>query len=67
MSLKSELKRIKNAKTNIKTAIRSKGVTVSDGDLISVYDAYVNNINTHESELQNIDSMLTQILSGTTT
>lgn len=45
MAIAEELTRIQTAKTNIKTAVASKGVTIPDSALISEYPRYINNIN----------------------
>ena len=46
MSLSSEITRLQNAKSALKTSIEAKGVTVSDSTLISDYSAYVDQIPT---------------------
>ena len=46
MSLASEITRLQNAKSALKTSIEAKGVTVSDSTLISDYSAYVDQIPT---------------------
>lgn len=46
MSLSSEITRLQNAKSALKTSIEAKGVTVSDSTLISGYAAYVDQIPT---------------------
>ena len=46
MSLSSEITRLQNAKSALKTSIEAKGVTVSDSTLISGYSAYVDQIPT---------------------
>ena len=46
MSLSSEITRLQNAKSALKTSIEAKGVTVSDTTLISDYPAYVDQIST---------------------
>ena len=46
MSLASEITRLQNAKSALKTSIEAKGVTVSDTTLISDYSAYVDQIPT---------------------
>ena len=46
MSLSSEITRLQNAKSALKTSIEAKGVTVSDSTLISGYAALVDQIPT---------------------
>ena len=46
MSLSSEITRLQNAKSALKTSIEAKGVTVSDSTLISGYAALVDEIQT---------------------
>lgn len=46
MSLSSEITRLQNAKSALKTSIEAKGVTVSDTTLISDYSTYVDQIPT---------------------
>ena len=46
MSLASEITRLQNAKSALKTSIEAKGVPVSDTTLISDYSAYVDQIPT---------------------
>ena len=46
MSLSSEITRLQNAKSALKTSIEAKGVPVSDTTLISDYSAYVDQIPT---------------------
>ena len=46
MSLSSEITRLQNAKSALKTSIEAKGVTVSDTTLISDYSSYVDQIPT---------------------
>ena len=46
MSLASEITRLQNAKSALKTSIEAKGVTVSDSTLISGYAALVDEIQT---------------------
>ena len=46
MSLSSEITRLQNAKSALKTSIEAKGVTVSDSTLISDYSTYVDQIPT---------------------
>ena len=46
MSLASEITRLQNAKSALKTSIEAKGVPVSDSTLISDYSAYVDQIST---------------------
>ena len=46
MSLSSEITRLQNAKSALKTSIEAKGVTVSDSTLISDYSTYVDQIQT---------------------
>ncbi len=46
MSLSSEITRLQNAKSALKTSIEAKGVTVSDSTLISGYAALVDQIQT---------------------
>ena len=46
MSLSSEITRLQNAKSALKTSIEAKGVPVSDSTLISDYSAYVDQIPT---------------------
>ena len=46
MSLTSEITRLQNAKSALKTSIEAKGVTVSDSTLISGYAALVDEIQT---------------------
>ncbi len=46
MSLASEITRLQNAKSALKTSIEAKGVTVSDSTLISGYAALVDQIQT---------------------
>lgn len=46
MSLSSEITRLQNAKSALKTSIEAKGVTVSDTTLISDYPALVDQIQT---------------------
>ena len=45
MAIAEELTRIQTAKTDIKIAAASKGVTIPDSALISEYATYINNIN----------------------
>ena len=74
MSLASEITRLQNAKSALKTSIESKGVTVSDSTLISGYAAYVDQIQTGgggqaEEDLINLierDFTTFNIPSGTT-
>jgi len=46
MSVASEITRIQNAKSALKTSIENKGVTVSDSTLLSGYSALVDQIQT---------------------
>lgn len=46
MSLSSEITRLQNAKSALKTSIEAKGITVSDSTLISGYAALVDEIQT---------------------
>ena len=46
MSVASEITRLQDAKSALKTSIEAKGVTVSDSTLISDYPAYVDQIST---------------------
>ncbi len=44
MSLPEQIKRLQNAKQNIKTSIANKNVTIADNVLIDEYPAYIDNI-----------------------
>ena len=44
MSIASEISRIQSAKTDIRTAIENKGVTVPSSATIDTYDDYVSQI-----------------------
>lgn len=74
MSIATEISRIQSAKTDIRTAIEAKGVTVPSSATIDTYDTYVAQISggggqTYEAELMGmIDGSLTSIdiPSGTT-
>lgn len=46
MSIASEITRLQNAKTALKTSIENKGVTVSASALLDAYPAYVDSIQT---------------------
>jgi len=46
MSIASEIIRLQNAKTSIKTAIENKGVTVSSSATLDAYDDYIDSIPT---------------------
>lgn len=46
MSVQSEITRLQNAKTALKTAIESKGVYVAEGSRLSDYAQMVNRIST---------------------
>ena len=44
MSIASEVQRLQQAKTNIKTTLTNKGLTVPNTALISDYNTYINNL-----------------------
>ena len=58
MSIASEITRLQNAKSALKTSIENKGVTVSDSTLLSGYSALVDQIQTGggqaEEDLKNL-------------
>ena len=58
MSIASEIQRLQTAKTDIKTAIEAKGVTVPSSATIDTYDDYV-------SQISGGGGGLTQDVSGT--
>lgn len=46
MSIASEITRLQNAKSNIKTSIENKGVTVPNNATLDAYSGYIDNIQT---------------------
>lgn len=69
MSIATEIQRLQTAKTDLKTAIEAKGVTVPSSATIDTYDDYVSQVNDGSELLKSlIDRSITsiEIPSGTT-
>ena len=69
MSIASQIQRLQNAKTSIKTSIENKGVEVPTNALIDTYSNYIDNISTgitiQNGRIENYKSYDENIPSGT--
>lgn len=64
MSIQSEITKVRNTKTNLRTAIMEKGVVVSPDDLFSTYPTRISQIST---ESGTYDESLKKLLDGSYT
>ena len=60
MSIASEITRLNSAKSNLKTSIQSKGVTVPENAKLDSYSGYVDNITTPNLESKTVNPSTSQ-------